>query len=500
MHRILSRLGLRFEDPVDERAFVARFTLDDLFRTQAAMLLGAFVYCVFAVWDWILDPAHWIDTLFLRLTVATAVLLPATVALSWPAARPWAEEIYLGYCVVPGCVLSLIYLRLGPGFDHAAAGLIIIILFVSTLLPLRLPSLAIFCGLTWLWFAVCEAFATHERPGMRFINNFEIGMAYALSLYAVGARELRARRQFQIEEALRRETQRSEAALSELREAQAQLVQAEKLAALSQLVAGVAHEINTPIGLALTTSTAADGDLRHLQRAVETGQIRRSDLTQGLSRVSEGLRLLFLNLTRAADLVHSFKQVAVDQANEERRTFELHGWLDDLMSTLEPLARRKGHAVRIRCEDGIILDSYPGALAQVISNLALNAIVHGYPDCKSGVLDVAASRSGESRLHIIVADDGVGIPPENLSKVFDPFFTTRRGKGSTGLGLHIVFNLVTSTLQGQIALSSNGDRGTRFTIDLPLSLSEGEAREPAEPRVVHWQSPGSASGSSEPLV
>ena len=379
MHKLLSRLGLRFEDPVEERAFVARFTLDDLFRTQAAMLLGAFVYCAFAVWDWILDPVHWIDTLLLRLTVATALLLPATAALSWPAARPWAEAIYLSYCVVPGCVLSLIYLRLGPGFDHAAAGLIIVILFVSTLLPLRLSSLVIFCGLTWLWFVVCEAFAEHERPGMRFINNFEIGMAYALSLYAVGARELRARRQFQIEEALRRETQRSEAALSELREAQAHLVQAEKLAALSQLVAGVVHEINTPIGLALTTSTAADGDLRHLQRAVETGQLRRSDLTQGLSRVSEGLRLLFSNLTRAADLVHSFKQVAVDQANEERRTFELRGWLEELMSTLEPLARRKGHAVRIRCEDGIILDSYPGALAQVISNLALNAIARDRP-------------------------------------------------------------------------------------------------------------------------
>jgi signal transduction histidine kinase len=184
------------------------------------------------------------------------------------------------------------------------------------------------------------------------------------------------------------------------------------------------------------------------------------------------MRLLFSNLTRAADLVHSFKQVAVDQATEERRSFELHCWLDDLLSTLGPLVRRKGHTVRIRCENGIVLDSHPGALAQVISNLALNAIVHGYPDGRSGVLEVSASCSGEGRLHIIVADDGVGIPPENLRKVFDPFFTTRRGKGSTGLGLHIVFNLVTSTLRGQIALSSNGDRGTRFTIDLPISLAE----------------------------
>ncbi|ACA19894.1 integral membrane sensor signal transduction histidine kinase [Methylobacterium sp. 4-46] len=500
MRKLLSRLGLRFEAPAAERAFVTRFTLDDLPRTRAAMLLGAFIYCAFAVWDWILDPAHWTETLFLRLAVALAVLLPATAALSWPAARRWAEEIYLGYCVVPGCVLSLIYLRLGPGFDHAAAGMIIVILFVSTLLPLRLPSLAAFCGLTWLCFAVCETFAVHERAGMRFVNNFEIGMAYALSLYAVGAREVRARRQFRTEEALRREKERSEMALSELREAQAHLVQAEKLAALGQLVAGVAHEINTPIGLALTTSTAAEGDLRQLQRAVESGQLRRSDLTQGLARLSEGMRLLFSNLTRAADLVHSFKQVAVDQASEEKRTFDLRGWLEDLMSTLGPLVRRKGHAVRIRCEDGIVLDSHPGALAQVISNLALNAIVHGYPDGRSGVLDVAASRSGEDRLRIIVADDGIGIPPEHLGRVFDPFFTTGRDKGSTGLGLHIVFNLVASTLQGQIALSSSEGGGACFTIDLPLSVDEGEVRQAAKPQPVRRATLVSVSGSSGPLA
>lgn len=502
MHKLLSRFGLRFENPIDERAFVARFTLDDLHRTQAAMLLGAVIYCAFAVWDWILDPAHWIETLFLRLAVAVAALLPATAALSWPAARLWAEEIYLSYCVVPGCVLSLIYLRLEPGFDHAAAGMIIVILFVSTLLPLRLPSLAAFCGLTWLCFAVCEILAGRERPGMRFVNNFEIGMAYALSLYAVGAREVRARRQFRTEEALRLETARSEAALSELRDAQAHLVQSEKLTALGQLVAGVAHEINTPIGLALTTSTAAEGDLKHLQRAVESGQLRRSELTQGLTRLSEGMQLLFANLTRAADLVHSFKQVAVDQANEERRTFELQGWLEDLMRTLEPLARRKGHAVRIRCEDRIALDSYPGALAQVLSNLALNAIVHGYPDGRPGVLDVAVSRSGVGRLHIIVADDGIGIPPENLLKVFDPFFTTRRGKGSTGLGLHIVFNLVTSTLRGQISLSSDEGRGACFIIDLPTSIDEGEAREPPRShlfsRAIDESAPVSSASSFEP--
>jgi two-component system NtrC family sensor kinase len=476
MYTFLTRLGLRFEQVADEDRFVERFTLDDLGRTRAAMVLGAFVYCAFAVWDWILDPTIWTTTLAIRLAVAALVLLPLTAALARPSAQRWAEAIYLAYCLVPGCVLSLIYLLLEPGFDHAAAGMIIVILFVSTLLPLRLPSLVAFCVVTWIVFAVCESFATHERAGLRFVNNFEIGMAYALSLYAVGARELRARRQFRTEQALRRETLRSEEALRELREAQAHLVQAEKLASLGQLVAGVAHEINTPIGLALTTSTAIDGDLKRLVRSIESGQLRRSELTQGIARLSEGMRLLFANLTRAADLVHSFKQVAIDQANEERRRFELRGWLLELMSTLEPLLRRKGHDVRLSCEAGIVIDSYPGALAQVLSNLALNAVIHGFPGGRTGVLDLTVSRLGARDLRIVFADNGAGIPAENLRKVFDPFFTTRRDQGSTGLGLHIVFNLVVSTLGGQIELESGPDRGTRFTIDLPLTLgAAGEA-------------------------
>ncbi|MGU3537391.1 sensor histidine kinase [Methylobacterium sp. A54F] len=472
MHKLLIRLGLRFGDPADEHDFVERFTLDDRIRTQAAMVLGAVIYCAFAVWDWILDPMAWSTTLPIRLAVASLVLLPLTVALGLKMARPWAEPIYLIYCVVPGCVLSLIYLQLEPGFDHAAAGLIIVILFVSTLLPLRLLSLAAFCGLTWVCFVACEAFAIHERPGMRLVNNFEIGIAYVLSLYAVGVREYRARRQFETERALRREKERSETALAELHDAQAHLVQAEKLASLGELVAGVAHEINTPVGLALTTSTAIEGDLKQLVRTVESGQVRRSELVASVGRLQEGTRLLFLNLNRAADLVHSFKKVAIDQAVEERRTFEVRSWLLELLSTLGPLLRRKGLEVRLTCEPGILLDSYPGALAQVISNLALNASIHGFPDGRQGLLTLSVTRDGQT-LRIDFADNGVGIPPEYLPKIFDPFFTTRRDQGSTGLGLHVVHNLIVATLQGRIELDSTIGAGTRFRVEVPLTSERG---------------------------
>lgn len=470
MHALLAKLGLRFADPADEARFVERFTLDDLGRTQAAMALGAFVYCAFAAWDRILDPAAWTTTLALRIAVAILVLLPLAAALSAPRARSWAEPIYLAYCVVPGCVLSGIYLVLERGFEHASAGMIIVILFVSTLLPLRVPALVAFCAATWVCFAACEGLASGERAGMSFVNNFEIGMAYALSLYAVGAREIRARLQFRTEQALRREKERSEATLVELREAQAQLVQSEKLAALGQLVAGVAHEVNTPIGLTLTTVTTIDADVKELARVVEGGQVRRSDLMQAVARLREGTRLAFANLTRATELVRNFKQVAVDQSEETRRDFEVCPWLHELMSTLGPLLRRRGHAVRIQCEPGIVLCAYPGALAQVITNLALNAVHHAFAEGEAGTLDLRVSRIGASDLRIVFSDDGAGIPADHLQKVFDPFFTTGRDRGSTGLGLHIVHNLVVSTLGGQIRLASDAGRGTQVTIDVPLSL------------------------------
>jgi two-component system NtrC family sensor kinase len=476
MSKLLIRLGLRFAHPADEHAFVARFTQRDVWRTQAAMLLGALIYCAFGIWDWILDPLAWTTTLAIRFAVAGFVLLPLTGLLGRRSAQHWAETIHLVYCVVPGCVLSIIYLLLEPSFDQAAAGLIIVILFVSTLLPLRLTSLAIFCVVTWACFVLCEAFAVHERVGMRFVNNFEIGIAYTLSLYAVGAREYEARHRFRTNQALRREMDRSERMLADLRDAQAHLVQAEKLASLGQLVAGVAHEINTPLGLALTTSTTMEGDLQQLGHTIASGQVRRSELDRGIARVNAGLRLVFANLTRAVDLVHSFKQVAIDQTIEEQRSFELQSWLSELVSTLEPLVRRKGHRLQVQCAEGIILDSYPGALAQVVSNLILNAIVHGFPEGCSGHLGLAVSRSAKGEVSLVFSDDGVGIPAEDLSRVFDPFFTTRRAQGSTGLGLHIVFNLVAGSLQGQIEVSSTVGCGTTFTVILPSRLLQPGSR------------------------
>ncbi|MDU6491800.1 MAG: sensor histidine kinase, partial [Bradyrhizobium sp.] len=262
MLRLLERLGLRFEDAVEERRFVDHYVRGSTGWTQIAMVLGAFTFAGYTLWDWVLYPEIVPTTLAIRGGTAVLVLLPLTALLSTPA-RKWAEPIHLLYCVIPGCVLPTIYWVLPSGFTYSAAGMIIVILFVSTMLPLRIGSYATFCATSWSALAVAESLAAEPLPpGLRFIDHSLVGNACLLSLYAVGAREYQARKQFRTAEALQREKERSEASLRDLHATQAHLVQAEKLASLGQLVAGVGHEVSTPLGLALTTSTAMEDDVQ----------------------------------------------------------------------------------------------------------------------------------------------------------------------------------------------------------------------------------------------
>jgi signal transduction histidine kinase len=274
------------------------------------------------------------------------------------------------------------------------------------------------------------------------------------------------------EQALRMSKDRADAALSELQRTQAELVQAEKLASLGQLVAGIAHEINTPLGIALTTSTLLGDETKRFADTAESGKLQRSALERFVARMREGTQLLFANLTRAGDLVHSFKQVAADQASGERRQFVIDEWLQDLLTSLSPVLRKTKHEISVECPHDIQLDTYPGALGQVLTNLITNSLVHGYDKEQTGHLSIRVSEPRPDTVRLVFADDGRGIPPENIGKVFDPFFTTGRHAGSTGLGLHIVYNLVTSRLQGHVNLYSKVGKGTRFTIDIPKVVAE----------------------------
>ena len=271
------------------------------------------------------------------------------------------------------------------------------------------------------------------------------------------------------EGALRSAKERTEDTLQRLKDTQSELIQAEKLASLGNLVAGVAHEINTPLGVALTTATVMVSDVRRFEADTRSGQVSFAAFQDFVSRLGEGAHLTVSNVERAAALVHSFKQVAADQASGERRIFDLAGFTDDLFTSLGPMGKRAGHRLMVNCEANIRMDSYPGALAQVLTNLLANAYTHAFPDGQPGEIDVAVTRRGSRFVRIAFADNGRGIPPGNRAKVFDPFFTTGRASGSTGLGLHIVYNLVTATLGGFIALQTRSGKGTTFVLDLPLA-------------------------------
>jgi len=259
------------------------------------------------------------------------------------------------------------------------------------------------------------------------------------------------------------------AALEELHAAKDRLVQQEKLASLGQLVAGVAHEVNTPIGVILGASTHLEVEVDTLQSRIDAGTLKRSELAHFLEQARDTARLLTGNAERAADLIRNFKQVAADRASDQTREIAPKDYAAEVLASLRPMLRPLNVAVDITGDAEPRITTCPGFLAQVITNLAANAVLHAFDGQTAPRLqvDVKATRRG---VRITIADNGRGMPPEIAARAFEPFFTTRRGAGGTGLGLHIVHNLVTGTLGGDITLTSEPGQGTRFDIDLPRRL------------------------------
>lgn len=248
---------------------------------------------------------------------------------------------------------------------------------------------------------------------------------------------------------------------------QSKLVEQEKLAALGSLVAGVAHELNTPIGNSLLmASTMLDMNRQFLQQ-VRSNQLRRSDLEKFCDNTATSSDLMMRNLSNAANLVSSFKQIAVDQTSDQRRTFDLLNFCEEVVLTLSNRIKRDGHELHLEVEAGLELDSYPGSLGQVLSNLIINAMVHGLHEKAHGLIRISGRAYGPDNVILTVEDNGQGIAKENIDRIFEPFFTTRLGKGGSGLGLHICYNMVTSVLGGSIKVDSEISNGARFTMILP---------------------------------
>ncbi|MFB2937743.1 AAA family ATPase [Aerosakkonemataceae cyanobacterium BLCC-F154] len=262
-------------------------------------------------------------------------------------------------------------------------------------------------------------------------------------------------------------TQELSQALEDLKTTQKRLVESEKMAALGSLVAGVAHEINTPVGTSITVASTLADATQSFINSVEQGQLKRSTLNNYLEVATESTELILHNLQRAGELIQSFKQVAVDQANLEKRRFSVKSYLEEVLLSLAPQFKHPGHTLIVEGDENITIDSYPGALAQIITNLVVNSLTHAYQVGECGNLKLEISQQNQVAI-VQYSDDGCGIPSENLDKIFNPFFTTARNQGGSGLGLHIVHNLVTQKLQGTIDVRSEDNLGTLFIMKFPL--------------------------------
>lgn len=269
-----------------------------------------------------------------------------------------------------------------------------------------------------------------------------------------------------LEQRVAERSEQLNAAMRTLHHSQEELARSAAKATLSTLVASVTHELNTPLGNSLMTASTCADLAKRFQVQMESGQLRRSDLNAFLAEIREGSDLIERNLHRAVELVRNFKQVAADQASEQRRLFDVAEVVREVLDTLSPSLKRHSHRVLVDVPADIWIDSFPGALGQVLINLINNAYLHAFEGRQGGSVRIVAS-AADGLVHLRIADDGAGMSPQRLFQLFQPFFSTKIGKGGTGLGMTIVENLVKKTLGGTLFVESTEGMGSTFHVRLP---------------------------------
>ena len=280
-------------------------------------------------------------------------------------------------------------------------------------------------------------------------------------------REISQRRT--MENTLRQSNQRLESSLNHLRETQQQLIESEKMASLGGLVAGITHDVNTPIGISVTAASYLREKLDSLDSALTNKELTQQQLQKFIEEGRESLSLLDNNLHRASDLISSFKQVAVDQASDAIRDINVKRYIEELIQSLQPHLKKTLHKIELNCADDLFIRCPAGALSQIFTNLILNSLRHAFDGIEQGTMIIDIELR-DSELHVVYKDDGNGLSEDALTKLFNPFFTTKLNDGGSGLGTHIVRNLVTQTLQGDIDATSQPGEGLTYTFSFPVQV------------------------------
>ena len=274
-------------------------------------------------------------------------------------------------------------------------------------------------------------------------------------------------------QALRDSNQELLDALEQVHQYQSQVIQSEKMASLGQMVAGVAHEVNTPIGLGVTASTMLSDRIDEIQHELENKSLSAKKLDRFLAESKENTQIIYRNLSRAADLVSSFKQVAVDQTADNTRTVKLENFVNEVILSLHPTLKKYSHEVVVNCDNDLEIKTKPGPINQVLINMIMNSLLHAFEDEDKGVMTIDIW-CNNNVCHIKYHDNGKGIEEKIKQRIFDPFVTTKRGEGGSGLGLHLVYNLVTQALGGNITVESELGNGATFNISFPVNLERGD--------------------------
>jgi signal transduction histidine kinase len=256
-------------------------------------------------------------------------------------------------------------------------------------------------------------------------------------------------------------------AMEKLQLTQHQLIQSEKMVALGGLVAGVSHEINTPVGVSVTAASHLQERTKEITSFYASGSMKKSDLEKYLNLANESAEVILSNLRRASELIKSFKQVAVDQSDEQKRNFKVKEYIEQVLLSLKPRLKKTRISIGVNCNEELQVNSFPGALSQIITNLVMNSLLHAFDEGQEGTIIFDVEKQDNNVLFTF-SDNGKGINEDIIEKIFDPFFTTKRGKGGTGLGLNIVYNIVTQTLGGSIECESKTSIGTFFKIVFPV--------------------------------
>ena len=260
--------------------------------------------------------------------------------------------------------------------------------------------------------------------------------------------------------------------LEKLHQFQRQIVQNEKMASLGDMVAGVAHEVNTPIGLGVTASTMMLDRLHIIQKEFESKTLKASTMARFLNESQENLNIIYRNLNRAAELISSFKQVAVDQSSESNRRFCFAQLVNEILLSLRPRLKKLHHDIRVDCDPTLSVETKAGPINQIIINLIMNSVIHGFEHIEHGEIDIIAEMMTPTKMKLIYKDNGKGISNDIRKRIFDPFVTTKRGQGGSGLGMHLGYNLVTQALNGTISITSEEGNGVEFIIIFPVESSE----------------------------